>query len=400
MVNKRIILYTGKGGTGKTTIAAATALTCARQGYRTIILSTDPAHSLSDSFDTRLRREPVSILKNLWAQEIDVYYSMEKHWQTVRQYLATLFSWQGLDRLSAEEVSILPGMEEIAEFLWIGQHYQGDNYEVVIVDSAPAGETLRLLSLPDILRWWFLKLFPIGRSTVRLFGPIASRLLHNLPLPNSETIDDVERLFHSIDNVHRLLTNPKVSTMRLVLNPERMVIKETQRTFTYLNLFGYYTDAVICNKIFTEIVKDPYFQNWKKTQQSNMSEIKEAFSPLPVFTLPLLDKEIIGIDSLKKAAQHIFLKNDPVEIFYHGRTHSMSEVNGKVVLTIALPFVEKKAISLLQNYDELILQIGNHRRNLILPSSLIGLSVEVARLEKGELKITFNKTEENASTAN
>ncbi len=254
----RILLYTGKGGVGKTSAAAATALRCAELGYRTVVLSTDTAHSLADSFDLPLGPEPVGIGPNLWGQEADVYYSIEKHWATLQQYLAAVFTWQGIGDLLAEEIAVIPGMEEGIGLLWIDQHHREGRFDVIIVDCSPTAETLRLLSLPDTGRWWFERLFPIGKRATLMLGPLVRPFLDNMPLPDRDTLDAAKALFDQLGDLYRLLTDPEVSSVRLVMNPEMMVIREAQRSYTYLNLYGYATDAVICNRIFPA-AEDGYF---------------------------------------------------------------------------------------------------------------------------------------------
>ncbi|MGQ9632603.1 MAG: ArsA family ATPase [bacterium] len=389
----RIILYTGKGGVGKTSVAAATALRCAELGHRTIVLSTDSAHSLSDSFDTPLAPEPRQIVHNLWGQEIDVYYSMGKYWGTVRQYLMALMNWRGLDKLSAEEVSVPPGMEEVVGLLWIDQHHRSGDYDLIIVDCAPTGETLRLLSLPDVGRWWFERFFPIGRGATRLLGPIARPFLNYIPLPDDETFDAVEELFRKIDEIHRLLTDQNLSSVRLVLNPERMVVKEAQRTYTYLNLFGYLTDAVICNRIIPEGVRDEYFDAWKQIQGEYLKLIEGAFSPLPILSVPLLHREVVGLEMLRSMGESLFGERDPAEILFRGQAHTIEERDGEFLLKMRIPFVERGDISILQSGGELTVQVGSYRRNLVLPRALWGLPAEGAKFEGDRLTITFRKNE-------
>jgi arsenite-transporting ATPase len=260
----RIILYTGKGGVGKTSVAAATALRCAELGLRTVVVSTDTAHSLGDSLDVELGPEPKPVRENLWAQEIDVHYSIEKHWGKVQQAMASVLAGQGVDKMVADELSILPGLEEGASLLWINQYVREQTYEVVVIDAAPTAETLRLLSLPDVGRWWFERLFPIGR-TARAFAPLV-RAFSNQTLDPS-ILDAAERMFEQLGNVHKYLSDPALTSVRLVMNAERMVVKESQRTYTYLNLYGYTVDAVVCNRLIPEEVTDPYFAGWKESQR-------------------------------------------------------------------------------------------------------------------------------------
>ncbi|MFQ6015535.1 MAG: ArsA family ATPase [Anaerolineae bacterium] len=385
----RIILYTGKGGVGKTTVAAATALRCAELGHGTIVLSTDPAHSLSDAFDIPLAPEPEAIAPNLWGQEMDVYYSIEKHWATLQRYMAAVFSWQGVEDMLAEEMSVIPGMEEGASLLWINQHYEEGKYDVMIVDCAPTAETLRLLSIPDVGRWWFSRLFPIGRSAVQILGPVARPFLQGMPLPDRETLDAAEGLFKQLAEIHRLLSDPKLSSVRLVLNPEKMVIKEAQRTFTYLNLYGYVTDAVICNRLIPEEAEGGYFDAWREAQTRYYRLVEEGFSPLPILKVPFFDQEVVGLEMLRRMADALFGQEDPTKLFFQGQTHRIEPWDEGYLLIMSLPFVEKGDISLLRSGDELTVQVGSYRRNLILPHVLRGLTAQGARFEGGLLKIRF-----------
>jgi arsenite-transporting ATPase len=389
----RIILYTGKGGVGKTSVAAATALRCAELGHRTVVLSTDAAHSLSDSFETSLGPEPVEIAPNLWGQEVDVYYSIEKYWSILRGYLAAVFSWQGVENMLAEEIAVIPGMEEGASLLWVNQHYEQGDYDVIVVDCAPTAETLRLLSLPDVGRWWFEHLFPIGRRATLALAPIARPLLDNMPLPDRETFDAAEALFDELGDIHQLLSDPDLSSMRLVVNPEKMVIKEAQRTYTYLNLYGYVTDAIVCNRVMPREAEGSYFEAWLSAQQKYLQMIEEAFAPLPILTVPYFEQEVVGFDMLRRLAGVLFDERDPAEIFFRGQAYRIEERDGEYTLAVPLPFVEKQDISLLSKGDELTVQVGGYRRTFILPRVLIGLETRGAKFEGHELRIRFDRNE-------
>jgi arsenite-transporting ATPase len=284
----RVIVHTGKGGVGKTSISAATALRCAEMGLKTIVISTDTAHSLADSLEAEIGPEPIEIHPNLWAQEVDARYSMDKYWGKVQKYMTALFSRKGVEDVVAEEVTILPGLEEGAHLLWINQYFKEGEFDVLVVDAAPTAETLRLLSLPDVTRWWFNRLLTITRGAAKILRPIGRVLgRNNESMPDEDAWDQVNSLFETLDSVRDLLANPEVASMRLVINPEHMVIKETQRTYTYLNLYGYATDAIICNRIIPDEVTDPYFAMWKDKQKENIEFIGEAFGELPLLKVPL-----------------------------------------------------------------------------------------------------------------
>jgi len=386
----RVILCTGKGGVGKTSVAAATALRSAELGYRTIVLSTDSAHSLSDSFDIPLGNEPKLITANLWGQETELSQTLEAYWGNIQRYISALLAWRGMDEITADEIALFPGMEELANLLYI-VHYQDDGqYDVVIVDCAPTGETLRLLSFPEIMHWWMTKMFPIGRKVAGIVHPLA-RTLMNMPLPDSAVFDSIKELYSELDGIRSLLSNAENSSLRLVVNPEKMVIKEAQRTFTYLNLYGYPTDLIICNRLIPEKVEDNYFQAWKETQKKHHQLIEEGFSPLPILDVPLLEQEIVGIPMLRVMAEALYGEDDPTKVFFRGQVQDIHKENSHYTLTLPLPFTSKEKISLTQSGDELTIHVANLRRNVILPHILLGLPVTEAKMGDGKLKIKFQK---------
>ncbi len=390
--SKRIILFTGKGGVGKTSVAAATALRCSKLGYKTIVLSTDTAHSLADSFEFDLAPEPVEIAKNLWGQEVDVYYSIQKYWGKLQKYMAAVFTWRGVENIMAEEIAALPGMEEGSGLLWIEDHYHNADYDIIIVDCAPTAETLRLLSLPDTGRWWFEKLFPIGKRATLMFGPIARPLLDDMPMPDEDILDEAEVLFNRLDKLHQLLIDPDLSSMRLVVTPEKMVIKEAQRSFTYLNLYGYITDAIVCNRIFPS--GEGYFSDWKEIQDKYLELIDDSFKPLPILTAPYFSHEVLGLERLDELANHLYGELDPSEILFHGKGHEILQIDDGYILSIPLPFATKEEISLFRNNDELSIQAGSWRRNLILPRALLDHEITRAKFESSALNIYFIHTPE------
>ncbi len=387
---KRIILYTGKGGVGKTTVAAATALKCARLGYKTIVVSTDPAHSLRDSFNIKLGPEPKKIGDNLFGQEIDVYYSVEKYWGKLTEFLQSLLGWMNVDDILAEEFSVFPGMEEVSAFLWVNNHYHEADYDVIIVDSAPTGETLKLLSLPDIARWWLVKIFPIEKRVMKVIKP-AIRVVSDMPLPEEKTYDAIEILFEKLDAIRQVFADPKVTSIRLVMNLENMVIKETQRAYTYLNLYGYPVDSLIINRTMPEELDHPYFKKWRKKQKKYRKDIDDMFSPLPMFDAPLFSEEIQGLKALDKFSTELFDHIDPTKIFYSEKQYKVVKNNDNFEMHIKLPFVTKKEVELFQVGDELTIHIENQRRNIFLPNFLAKLSVKKANFDGDILKVVFQK---------
>jgi arsenite-transporting ATPase len=384
----RVLLYTGKGGVGKTTIAAATAVRSAELGYRTIVLSTDAAHSLGDAFDIPLSGEPQAIAPNLWGQETEMSQTLETYWSDIQDWMAALMAWRGMEEIIADEMAILPGMEELANLLYIANYSYSGDYDVIIVDCAPTGETLRFLSFPEHLRWWMEKLFPIGRTATSLVRPFVRPFL-DIPLPGDKVFQSAERLFEELVRMRALLTDPEKASVRIVVNPEKMVIKEAQRTFTYLNLYGYTTDLIICNRMIPEEVSDRYFDSWKESQTRHYQFIEECFAPLPILTVPLLEQEVVGMSLLKVMAEALYGDQDPTQLFFRGQAQGIGSEDGHYVLTLSLPFVTKSDLSLMRNGDELTVQVGNYRRNIILPRILAGLSVKEARFEGEKLRIRF-----------
>jgi len=384
----RIILYTGKGGVGKTSVAAATALRCADLGYRTVVISTDAAHSLSDSFDLPLGPEPTDIAPNLWGQEIDILHQMDKYWGTVQDWLSSVLTWRGMDEIIAEETTVLPGMEELTSLLQISLLHDSGDFDAIIVDCAPTGETLRFLSFPEVANWYLRRIFPIERRAAQIAGPLL-RSLADLPVPQDPVFESIKSLLTQLNHMHELLTDPQKSSVRLVLNPEKMVIKEAQRTFTYLNLFGFATDLIISNRIIPERVEDSYFAAWKGIQEKYGLLVEEAFSPLSILKVPLFDQEVIGLDMLRRMADSTYGDEDPTQVFFVGQAHTLDKQDGQYRLSLRLPFASKEDIGLSRWRDELIIRIGNYKRNLILPRVLVNQDVKQARLEGDTLAIVF-----------
>jgi arsenite/tail-anchored protein-transporting ATPase len=391
----RILVYTGKGGVGKTSVAAATAVRCAALGYRTVVVSTDLAHSLSDSLDVPLGPDPGLVAPNLWAQETDIYNNLQTHWGDVQRWLNAVMRWSGeVDRLVADELTVLPGMDELANLLWINRHRESGNYDVIVVDAAPTGETLRLLSFPDVMRWWMQRIFPIQRRAMGLARPLISSLV-DIPLPTEKVYDSVERLFAQLDSLHAMLVDSRLTSIRLVLNPEKMVISEAERTSTYFHLFGYPMDLVIANRILPEEVTDPYFAAWKDTQARYLRRVEEGFAPVPIKTSPLFEDEVVGLDALRRMSAALYGDDDPARVFFEGRAQMLESLpDGGYRLTIPLPFATKGDVTLRQTGDELFVHVGVHRRHIILPRALIGLTAARAKLDEASanLAIFFEPT--------
>jgi arsenite-transporting ATPase len=388
----RIILYTGKGGVGKTSIAAATALKSARGGSKTLVVSTDAAHSLGDSFDRKLSPEPIEIEKNLWAQEIDAIHEVEQGWGKVQQYLTALFTAKTVRDITTEELTVFPGMEDLVSLLRILNYYKEKTYDVIIIDCAPTGETLALLSFPEMLRWWMEKLFPVKRKAVKVVRPVVEPLL-GIPLPPDSVMGEIETIYSQLDEMKQILSDRGVTSIRIVVNPEKMVIKEAQRSFTYLNIYDFNVDAVIVNRVIPETVTDDYFKIWKEIQKKYKDTILDSFSPIPVYYAPLFDNEIVGMEMLGRMGEKIFKDEDPIGIKYNKRTQAAVKEGEEYVFSIYMPFMDKRELDLNQKGDELIIRTQNLKRSIILPRTIQGLDIKGAKYEEDTLRIRFGGKE-------
>ncbi len=388
----RILLYTGKGGVGKMSIAAATALLCADRGLRTIVLSTDIAHSLADAFDVPLGPEPTRIVENLDGQEPDVYFNIARYWRTIQNYVAELFAWRGLDEVMAEEMTVLPGMDELGNLLWIADHFESELYDVIVVDAAPTGETLRLLSLPEASRWWVERIAPIGRRVSRLGGPVLQRML-GVPMPRPEVFQAAERLILRLDRLHKLLADPDSSTVRVVLSLDKLSMEEAKRSFTYFHLFGYPSDLIIANRVLPEEVGGGHLGSLRKIQQGYLPTLEQEFGPVPVRTVPWFDREMVGIDRLREVGQALFGESDPTDILYRGRPYEVLHENGSYLVKLELPFASRDEVRLSRTGDEVIVHVGAWRRSLVLPRVLVNAQTNGAKMDGNTLTIRFDPPE-------
>ena len=384
----RIILYTGKGGVGKTSVAAATARRCAADGLRTVVLSTDPAHSLSDSLEVPLGGEPTPVADNLFGQEVLAQEEMERHWEGVQAWLGDLLAQRGVDRISAEELTVPPGMDELFSLLWIKRHHEEAEFDCVIVDCAPTGETLRLLSFPDVVTWWLEKVLPWERR----LAPLAT--LFDVPMPGHAVFDDVERLARNLVAMNGILRDRSSTSVRLVMNPERMVVKEAMRTFTYLNLYGYLTDAVVVNRVLPADAAEGYFAAWHEAQQEHLDLVRSAFAPLPILEAPFFDREVVGSEMLDLLAGRVFADHDPAEVLHHELEQELVAENGHATLRVPLPFAERGEIDLKKIGLEVIVRVGGQKRTIILPPAMSAYATSGARFEDGALRIFFERGED------
>ncbi|GIU88086.1 MAG: arsenic-transporting ATPase [Acidimicrobiia bacterium] len=384
----RILLFTGKGGVGKTTVAAATAAVAAASGRRTIVCSTDPAHSLADAFDVPLGDAPAQIAPRLWGQQLNARTRFEEAWDDVRSYVVDVLDWAGAGAVEAEELAVVPGLDEVFALADIKQFATSGDYDVVVVDCAPTAETIRLLSLPDVLGWYMDRVFDTQRRLTRIVRPVLDRLT-DVPIAGDGVFAAIRRFYERLDGVRELLGDGAVTTARLVVNPERMVVAEARRTYTYLSLFGYHVDAVVANRMLPAGVEDPFFTAWKATQSAHLDRIEEAFAPLPVLTAELAGGELVGLDALDGFGRSLYGALDPVARLALVEPFRVDAVGDSLVLSVHLPFTARDEVELGCNGDELLLAVGPHRRALVLPDSLARREVTGARLAGDRLEVEF-----------
>jgi arsenite-transporting ATPase len=384
----RTILFTGKGGVGKTTVAAASALYSAKQGKRTMIMSTDTAHSLSDSFEVDLSGAPKKIAKNLSGLEIDVQTELDTHWAEIECYLTDLLRSQGIDDITSKELAIIPGMEIVSGLFFIDKFNLSGKYDVLIVDTAPTGDTIRLLSLPDAADWYFKHFFEFEKKASKVLRTTMSRVL-KVPLPPDEVYDNVFDLYNKIKRTRQLLLDPERTSIRLVLNPEKMVINESQRALNYLSLFGYHVEAVIANKVLPQDAKYEYFKKWKSSQDEYMKTLNSQFAPIPILKVPMFETEILGKKKLLKLAEMLYNGQDPTKLLSKTKLISTYRRKGEYVVSLKLPFASSQDVELHTKGDELIVQVGNIKRIIWLPRAIEGKTPKEAKFFKGRLLIKF-----------
>lgn len=384
----RTILYTGKGGVGKTSVAAATARHVAAGGVDTIVLSTDSAHSLADSLQAEVGDEPTPVSDHLWAQQVAAQDEMERNWAGVQDWLGELLLERGVDRISAEELTVPPGMDELFSLLQIKRHHEEGRFGCVIVDCAPTGETLRLLSFPDVARWWLQKFFPQSSQLMAAARPIARAML-DVSLPGEEVLDDVQRLVANLIEMNEILRDNTSVSVRLVMTPDRMVVDEARRTFTYLNLYGYLTDAVVVNRVFPEEV-GPYFGAWRERQLEALAEVEAAFAPVPVLRAPYFGDEVVGGAMLDRLGGEVFAGREPSALLHDRLTQELVVEADSARLRLDLPFVEKGDVSLKKIGLELVVRVDGYKRTLMLPPALGDYRPTGASLEDGALHVTFD----------
>ncbi|RLJ71142.1 arsenite efflux ATP-binding protein ArsA [Hydrogenivirga caldilitoris] len=389
----RIILFSGKGGVGKTTVSAATGYKLARLGYRTIVVSLDPAHSLADAFDIPDREKfearglPIKINDKLHIQEIDIQEEIDRYWGDVYRFLELLFNTTGLDEVLAEELAILPGMEEVTSLLYVNKYYKEKEYDVLVLDLPPTGESLRFVSMPTVLKWYMKKIFKTERLVMKVARPVVGRLT-DVPLPDESYFKALENFYEKLKGVDEILINPEITSVRLVSNPEKMVLKESQRAFMYFNLFGVNVDGVIVNKVIPPDAGDcTYLRNWISIQKKYVEEIEDYFSPVPVFRIPLLEDEVFGLERLEILSDLIYRDRDPSEVFFKEKPYEFIQETGEYVIRVRAPFIKKESVSLLKGEDEVIIRVGNFKSHIMLPRKLRDLEPKGAKIEDGYIYV-------------
>jgi arsenite-transporting ATPase len=384
---------TGKGGVGKTSVAAATGLRCAEFGHKTLVLSTDPAHSLADSFDMELGHDPRLVRPNLWGAELDALMELEGNWGAVKRYITQVLQARGLEGVEAEELAILPGMDEIFSLVRMKRHYDEGEFDVLIIDSAPTGTALRLLSLPEVAGWYMRRFYKPLQAVSSMLRPLVEpifRPIAGFSLPNKEVMDAPYEFYEQIEALERVLTDNSKTSVRLVTNPEKMVIKESLRAHAYLSLYNVATDMVVANRIIPDEVTDPFFKRWKENQEQYRREIHDNFQPLPVKEVPLFSEEMCGLAALDRLKDILYPNEDPSQVYYKETTMRIVQKDDAYSLELYLPGIPKDKIELSKSADELNVRIGNHRRNLVLPQALAALQPASAKMEDDYLKIRFS----------
>jgi arsenite-transporting ATPase len=384
----RIVLVTGKGGVGKTTVAAATALAAADAGHRTLVTSTDPAHSLADALTITLESDPTEVVKRLDGQQIDTQQQLDRYWGSIRDQLIDVLDWGGAAGIEAEEFLVFPGMDELFALLEVNRHARSGEYDVIVVDCAPTAETLRLLSLPEVLSWYFEKVLPTERRIMKAARPLLNRMT-NLPLPEDEVFTAAQSVFESVDGVKELMSKPEITSARLVVNPEKMVIDEARRTYSYLGLFGYGVDGVVVNRVLPDLVEDPYFERWRSIQKGHLDSIDDAFAEVPRLRLRLFDDEMVGVDRLRLMSSELYGDLDAIGDFSATTPFRVVEEGDDVTMELDVPFFERTELDVFRHGNELYVQLGSYRRSFLLPDALQRREVTKAKLDGGTLKVVF-----------
>lgn len=373
---------------GKTSVAAATGVKLAQAGLRTLVISTDLAHSLADSYEVHLSHHPTQVLENLWAEELNPQTELEERWENIYRYAVHVFKVIGLQDVFAEELTILPGIEELFSLLEIYRHQQSGEFDVVILDCPPTASTLRLLSFFDVMGWYMEKFFKIERRGVKLIRTFTSTLL-DVPLPDDDVFEAIAEIYEKMEVTKNLLADPEMTSIRIVMNPDQMVINESQRAYTYLNLYGFNVDAVVVNKILPQDLPGDFYRNWMRRQQENLAMIGEIFAPLRVFTLPMISDELKGMENLQLISKELYGTENPLDSFLQIRPMELTKEETGYHLQVYMPFLDQKKFDLFQKGVQLILTVGSYKRKLILPQVLSNKQVQRARYREQYLHLYF-----------
>jgi len=393
----RILLFSGKGGVGKTSLAAATGVQLARLGYRTLVMSVDPAHSLADSFDleTSLFHEktgdPYPIADKLAIHEVNIQKEIKRHWREISAYVISVLRTTGISDVEAEELAILPGMEELSAMMWVNQFRREQRYDVIVLDCAPTAESMRFVSMPTTLDWYMKHIFPFQRTVLKAVRPLANRV-SPVELPTDSYFANIQDLFGKLDGIGDLLENPRITSVRLVTNPEKMVLRETQRAFVYFSLHGLTVDGIIVNRVLPETIKDSFFAEWRESQQRVLAEIDAYFAPVPVRHVPLFTHEVLGAERLQDLARALYADDeDPAVVTRTEAPYSFTKRDGHFEVQLQLPFAMKGEVGLFKKGDELVVQIGTLRRHIGLPTSMAALTPAHAKLENKVLTVEMRE---------
>jgi len=398
MVNEmRILLFSGKGGVGKTSLSAATGTRLAELGYRTLVMSVDPAHSLGDAFDLNSglfdakTAEPLRVADRLWIHEVNIQKEIKKHWQEIWSYISGLLRTSGLSEIEAEEMAIFPGMEELTALLYVNEWTKEKRYDAIVLDCAPTGESQRYVSMPTTMKWYMQHVFPVQRGVLRAVRPIANRVAP-FQLPPDKYFGSVRELFGRIEGIDQLLEDPKVTSVRLVTNAEKMVVRETQRAFVYFSLHGLTVDQVLVNRVLPDNVEDAFFREWRRSQETSLKEIESYFDPVPMRRVPLFRHEVLGLERIRELAREMFgEREDPAAVKRTERPYSFRKRNGRYEVRLQAPFAAKGEVELFKKGDELVIEVGTVRRHVGLPNTMAGLSPVGARLEEGMLIVELEE---------
>jgi arsenite-transporting ATPase len=394
----RILLFSGKGGVGKTSLAAATGLQLSRCGYRTLVMSVDPAHSLADAFDLESdlfhgkTGDPLPINETLSIHEVNIQKEIKRHWREISAYVISVLRTTGISDVEAEELAILPGMEELSAMMWVNTFRREERYDVIVLDCAPTAESMRFVSMPTTLEWYMRHIFPVQRGVLKAVRPIANRV-SPIELPPDSYFANVQDLFAKLDGIDQLLENPAMTSVRLVTNPERMVLRETQRAYVYFSLHGLTVDGIIVNRVLPAEVNDSYFQEWRLSQARILDEIETYFAPVPVRRVALFTHEVLGRERLEELARALYRENeDPAVVTRTEAPFAFVKNDGRYEVQVKLPFAVKGEVGLFKKGDELVIQVGTLRRHIGLPTSMAGLYPSRAKLENRMLRVEMKET--------